>query len=319
MPASKQSTVANTLMLVATLCWAGNPAAGKLALRGFDSVALAQVRAIAAAGILSALVIVRCKLSTQPAGRLRRLHLRQWLMLAVVGLSGITLNQLLFVAGLARTSALHSGLIGALGPVIVLAMAVARHDEPLTGWKLGGMMTALVGVVMVVSHTADPVAGGSWLGDLMVLASTVAFSAYTVLQKGISGWEDDLTLNAVVFAFGAVLMLPFGVRSALAVNWTAIPSEAWMGLLYMILCGSVLAYIIYAFALRHLLATRVAAFSYLQPVLTSLIAVWLVHERVTATEVIGGILILGGMYFTGERGAGYEENREVSSLDAASR
>jgi drug/metabolite transporter (DMT)-like permease len=295
---TRHPKLANVLMLVTTLCWAGNPVACKIALLGFQSFALAQLRALAAAALLLLFLAARLGRSglSRSVARWRRRH---WVLLVFAGLTGITLNQLFFVAGLARTSALHAGLIAALGPVIVLAVSVAGRREHLTVPKLGGIAAALTGVILIVSHETA-VVHGSWIGDLVVVGSTAAFALYTVLQKEISAWGDDATLNGLIFAVGALLMLPLGGYAVSNTRWADVPVQSWFALVYMVLFGSVISYVIYAFALKHLPATRVAAFSYLQPVLTSTAAVWLVHDRVAAAEVIGGLLILGGMYFTGE-------------------
>jgi len=66
----------------------------------------------------------------------------------------------------------------------------------------------------------------------------------------------------------------------------------------MILFGSVVPYLIYAFALTELAASRVAAFSYLQPVIATALGVWLLAERLTSSAVAGGTLILLGVYLT---------------------
>ncbi len=73
----------------------------------------------------------------------------------------------------------------------------------------------------------------------------------------------------------------------------------------MVILGSVISYLIYAFALTELAASRVAAFSYLQPVIATGLAIWLLAEKLTAGVVVGGALILGGLYLA-ERERGEE-------------
>ena len=75
----------------------------------------------------------------------------------------------------------------------------------------------------------------------------------------------------------------------------------------MILFGSVVPYLIYAFALTELAASRVSAFSYLQPVIATALAIWLLAERLTVRAVVGGALILLGVYLT-ERETGIIES-----------
>ena len=287
--------LANLLMLVTATCWAGNIVAGKEALTGFPPLALAQVRVIAAAAIFAALASLRRGAFHLPAARRHRVTI------ALSALTGVTLNQLLFIGGLARTSALHAGLVVGLGPVIVLLLSAVRRHERITLWKLCGIGTAFLGMALLLFERVGQSGQAGWLGDLIVLSGSTAFAFYTILVKEISGIYDDLTMNAAIFVLGALLMLPLGTGATLAISWRGIPARAWLGLAFMAICGSVIGYVIYGFALRHLPASRVAAFTYLQPVITAALAVWLVNESVTALEVFGGVLIISGMYLTRER------------------
>lgn len=287
--------LANLLMLVTTACWAGNIVAGKEALTGFSPLALAQVRVTVSAVLFAALAAMRPVRLRLPAGG------AHWLPIALSGLTGVTFNQLLFISGLARTSALHAGLVVGLGPVLVLILSAVRKLERITLWKLCGIGTSFFGMALLLFERAGQGSQASWSGDLIVLSGSTAFAVYTILVKEISGIYDDLTLNSAVFAVGAVLMLPFAAGATLTISWQGIPVRAWLGLAFMAVCGSVVGYVIYGYALRHLPAYRVAAFTYLQPVITAALAVWLVDESVTVLEVFGGVLIISGMYLTRER------------------
>ncbi len=279
-------------MLVPTFCWAANIVAGKEALLGFNPLALAQLRVAGAAFILGVVFVVRRSHSSLPR------TFREWLTLAALGLTGITINQLCFIGGLARTSVVHAGLIVALGPVIVLMLAAIMKTETLTVTKVAGMMLAFSGVALLLMEKKRSADGRHWFGDLIVLAGTVVFAYYTVLEKAIAKRYDDLTLNAFVFGLGAVLMTPLAGKAALAVDWHALSLRAWCGLGFMIVFGSVLAYWVFAYALTQLSPSRVAAFSYLEPTIAAVLGIWLLGEKVALGELMGGVLILLGMYLT---------------------
>lgn len=279
-------------MLVPTFCWAANIVAGKEALLGFNPLALAQLRVAGAAFILGVLFVLRRGGARPPQ------TFREWLILAVLGLTGITLNQLCFIGGLARTSVVHTGLIVALGPVIVLMLAALMKTETLTLTKIVGMMLAFSGVALLLLEKKRSANGPHWFGDLIVLAGTVVFAYYTVLEKAIANRYDDLTLNTFVFGLGAVLMVPLAGKPTLAVDWHDLPLRAWCGLGFMIVFGSVIAYWVFAYALTELSPSRVAAFSYLEPVIAVALGIWLLGESVALGELMGGVLILVGMYLT---------------------
>lgn len=299
--AIRHTSAANALMLVTTFCWASNIVAGKEALRGFDALALAQLR-MAGAAILYIVLYLAWR------GRPKlRLSKREWGMLSLMALTGITLNQVCFIGGLARTSVTHTGLIQAIGPVIVLLLSASMAMEALTRRKLLGMTISFVGVALLLIERPEQGSGANWLGDIIVIAAGVFFAYYTILLKKYAHRFDPLTSNALVFALGALFLFPFCAHSIVRTRWNLIPPHAWWGLAYMVLFGSFVAYLIYAFALESLSASNVAAFAYLQPLMAALMGIWLLGEKVSLSAVIGGALILVGVYFT-ERERGVRKN-----------
>jgi drug/metabolite transporter (DMT)-like permease len=287
----------HVLMLVGTFFWASNIIAGKFALRSMGSLALAQTR-VTGAGVIFAIAFL-----LWPNRPPLRLTARGLGYLALTALVGITLNQIFFIGGIGRTSAAHAALIIALGPVIVLILSCAMRLEALTMLKSIGAAVAFAGVVVLTTGKTQPGASVTLWGDFIVFLGTAVFAYYTILLKKVAARYDALSLNTVLFVFGAVFMLPFSAREFLAVRWSAQPAEAWWGIAFLVTCGSVLAYLIFAFALTELTATRVAAFNYLQPVIAAALGVWLLGETLTARVIVGGAFILAGVYLTEREGA----------------
>ena len=286
-------------MLIAVSCWAANMVAIKEALFGFTPMALAVVRAIAVAltfGILFLLFRDRSLL---------RLTRRQWFHFAVIAFFGVTLNQMLFIEGVAHTNVPHAALIVAVEPVMVLVLSVVMRLEAMTVFKYTGMAISFTGVVLLTY--GKPVQGGQayWLGDLILMVEVVVFAYYTILMKEVIDQFDVVTLNTVVFGLGALMMIPFGSRALLHVNWTHIPLRSVLGLGFMTFFSCVIGYLLFAYALKGLTASRVAAFNYVEPVMGTALGVWLLHDKVSPWGIFGGALILFGVYFT-ERERGEE-------------
>lgn len=284
------------LMLIGTFFWASNIIAGKFALRSMPSIALAQVRVTGAAVIF--LVLFVLWRGRPPL----RISLRDLGYLVATALFGITLNQIFFIGGIGRTSAAHAGLIVALGPVMVLILSSAMRLEALTLLKSAGAAISLAGVVVLTTGKQAPGSDATVSGDIIMLFGTAVFAYYTILLKKVANRWDAVTLNAIIFVLGAAMMLPVSARALFAVHWTRLPADAWWGVAFIVTCGSVLAYLIYAFALTELTATRVAAFNYLQPVIAAALGVWLLAEGITGQAIAGGALILFGVYLTEREG-----------------
>lgn len=298
-PLRRSHALMHVLMFWATVFWASNIVAGKEAVSSFGAMGLAQLR-LAGAAALFAFLFVAWRGWPE-------LHLRgrEWLVLVGVAFNGLTLNQICFINGLARTSVAHTGLIVALGPVMTLALACLMRLEPLTLSKLLGMLISFAGVAMLTLGGQEAGSTAHWQGDLIVLAGSASFAYYTIQVKEIANRYDTLTLNSVTFAVGCLLMIPFAARSVMHIRWAKVTMGAWGGLAFMVVLGTVVAYLFYAFALTELAASRVAAFNYLQPVVAALLAAWLLREKITPHVITSGTLILVGVYLA-ERERGEE-------------
>ncbi len=294
-------------MLVATLAWAGNIVAVKKGLVYFGPLALTQLRVCGAALVIGAMFFAWRR---RPPIRLGR---REWFRFALMALFGTTLNQLFFIGGLNRTSVSHTGLIVALGPVMVLILSCLLRLEALTFLKTAGMLISFVGVAILTVGKAGKSSGGHWSGDLILLAGTAVFAYYTILVKEVSDRYDALTLNALTYGLGALFIVPFGTAAVLKQPWAGVASAGWWCLGYTVVFGSVIPYLLYAVALSELTASRVAAFSYLQPVIATAFALWLLAEKLTLGVVAGGVLILLGVYLT-ERERGEAESAIRNAL-----
>jgi len=293
----------HVLMLFATFCWAANIVAAKVVLRGFTPLAAVQLRLLGAAVLFAVVFVV--------AGRpLNVLEFRRrWRAILVLTLTGVTLNQLFFMGGVARTSVAHTGLITGLGPVIVLVIACVIRLETLTMTKFVGMLVSFTGVAILSIRRAGQGDGAHWLGDLLVLGASAVFACYTIQAKKVVDQYDPVTLNAVIYGLGTLVMLPVGAREVLATPWSSVSGREALALAYMVVFGSVVPYTIYFYAMSELAASRVAAFSYLQPVIATSLGIWLLAEKLTTRLVGGGVLILFGVYLT-EREPGEEKDEE---------
>lgn len=282
------------LILLMTLIWGANYVVAKAALRHFPALLIGPLRAALAAALLApAYLVVRARSGREDAWTAREL-----VFLGLLGVFGITLNQVFFILGMARTSVAHAALIIATTPLQVMALAAVRGQERITVRKAAGMLTAVVGVGVL--HIGD--AGGrgaSLAGDLLVFLAAFCFSLYTVFSKEVTRRHNSLTVNALGYVAGALAGAPLLVQQSLGFDYGGVGAGGWLALAYMTLLASILCYLIFYYALDHMPASRLAAFSYLQPVIAALTAFVFLHEPVTLPVAAGGALVLGGVWVTG--------------------
>jgi drug/metabolite transporter (DMT)-like permease len=268
--------------------WSFNYVAGKVALRRLDGLTLAAFRIELAAAVLLPMYFFRRGRTTLNAQDIWTLSYLGWLL---------CLNQVFFTVGLAYTTSGHSSMILAIGPILVLLLARVTKLEALTMAKILGMALAFTGAVLLaVENGLDLRRSPTLSGDLLTLAGTTSFTFYAVLGKKVAKNYDSISMTAVNFFAGAAVLLPVAIWQGVRLDWGNVGWEAWVGLIYMGAISSVAAYTLFYWALRYMEASRVSAVNYFQPLGAILVAGIFLGEIPTRHLVLGGTLILLGVY-----------------------
>jgi drug/metabolite transporter (DMT)-like permease len=163
------------------------------------------------------------------------------------------------------------------------------------------MGIAFTGVAVLASENGISPHSPSLLGDAITMTGSLGFATYAVLGKRVAGRYDALTMVAFNHLAGAMIVLPVALHQARELGpmarWRGIPGHAWIALLFMAVCSSALAYLLYFWLLRYLEASQLSAFTYLLPVLAVILGIWWLGERGSPMQILGGMLALGGVYW----------------------
>ena len=169
-----------------------------------------SVRATAAALVFFAL------------GRAARLTSRQHALAALAGLLGIAVNQLLFIHGLSRTTAVNSTVLATTIPVWTLLFSIVSRSEPARPGTVAGIGVAFAGALVVTGAGRLSLGDDVMAGNLLLLCSTSAYAAYLVVGRRLAQEVPPLGVVPWIFLYGALFSWPLAVPSALAshVEWT---------------------------------------------------------------------------------------------------
>ena len=283
-----------SLLGLMLLFWSLNYIIGKIALREFPPVLLTCVRTTIAGAFILPIYLWR------ESGRRKTWAWHELRGLLLLGIFGVIANQLFFVLGLAWTSVGHAAIIMTLMPVMVLLLAAFVGQERITARKVAGMIVAATGVGALQLEKKSG-SSATLLGDSFTFLCVVSLAIFTVRSKQIIERYGSLTINTVAYAGGALAIAPITIWLSLRHGLGRVSAAAWWSVAYMSVFSSVLAYFIYSYALTHMPASRASAISYLQPLGATVLAVALLGEPVTGMLVIGGVLVLAGVFVT-ERG-----------------
>ena len=190
---------------------------------------------------------------------------------------------------------IHAGLgqtLLALVPLATLLLAVAYRQEPLRLAAAVGTLLALAGIAMVTSAPLQE--SLPLLSVLALLGSVLCFAQAAVLVRRFPR-VHPVTMNAVGMTAAAALLV---AGSALAGEPLILPQRAatLIAISYLVPVGSVAVFLLYLIVLRHWTASRAAYSFVLIPIVTILLSAWLDNERVGFGLVMGGLLVLVGVY-----------------------
>ncbi len=190
---------------------------------------------------------------------------------------------------------LHGGLgqtLLAFVPLATLVLAVAQRQERFRAPAVMGCVLGLSGVA-VVSRTplqeSVPVAS-----VLAILGAVLCFAEAAVLVRRLPP-VHPVAMNAVGMVAGASLLL---VITLIAGDTIELPqrSETWIAIAYLVVLGSGVVFVLGLVVLRYWEASRFSYLFVVVPPIAIAVSAWLDEEPVGPGLMIGGLLILGGVY-----------------------
>jgi drug/metabolite transporter (DMT)-like permease len=286
------------------IIWAINFIAAKIGLRSLPAVTLASFRVVLAGAVMLPFYqyCLRLPAFAEAAdSRRRKLSLRDLWTFVYMGFFGVVMNQVCFTVGLRYTSVSHAAVIVGMGPIYTLIFAVLFRLEQATWRKAMGMAIAFAGIAVLASETGISAHSPSVLGDVITMTGSVGFAMYVVLGKCLGGRYDALTMTAFSHYAGALIVLPVAIYRAVTLgsvdNWRAIAWTGWAAMLYMAIFSSAVAYVFYFWLLHYLEASQLSAFTYLLPVVATVLGILWLGEKGSWGQVLGGVLALGGVYW----------------------
>ena len=222
----------------------------------------------------------------------------EWRRVLLLGLLAGPLNQMLFFAGLARSTASHAALLYALTPLGVYLLSLARGRERRSARTTLGILTAFGGVVVLLLGRGLAHARGSLTGDLLILAAVAAWVVFTTEGKPFAAAHGPLRSTAWSMVAATLLLVPLMPANLQPARTFSASPMALGSIAYLAVLTSVVAYLIWYYALSRVPASRVAIFSNLQPAMSALAAWGLLGEALPPELLLGGALVLVGVRLT---------------------
>jgi drug/metabolite transporter (DMT)-like permease len=267
--------------------WAGNFIVVKGALAELPPVAFTTIRfALAAVALLAV-----CRWREGSVGLPRR----DVLPLIALGAIGFGIYQPLWTIALDHTTAGDSALLIAVTPVITLLVAAAIGADHLTRGRLAGALVAFAGVALVVVSAGATGLQDHLLGNVMTVIAAGLWAIYVAFGAPVLRRHSPLRTVAWAVTVGTFVMAPIGLWQLASADLTHLSLETPFALLYAGLLSIGLGNVLQFRAVQVIGPARAAAFQFLVPAGTVVLAAIFLNESVRLEQVVGGLIIVAGI------------------------
>ena len=217
--------------------------------------------------------------------------------LAICGIFGVAINQLFFFKGLNITTPINAAIIMTSNPVLVIIMSAVILHEKLNIRKGIGIALGLIGASALILNGGN-LSGNTdfMLGNTFVFINAISYGLYLVLVKPLMQKYHPITVMFYVFSFGFLYVLPFGYSELLAVEWSSFPPKIMWEVTFVVVCTTVVAYLLNSSALKQLNPSTVSIYIYTQPVLATLFAIFRNSDTLDEMKIISASIIFIGVY-----------------------
>lgn len=220
------------------------------------------------------------------------------LLFLPAALFGVILNQGTYIIGLSYTSPVNASVIVTTTPVFTMILAAIFLKEPITWLKVLGVAIGAAGaVILVLTNDSGGYDGHSSIfGDLLCLSSQVLFASYLTIFRNLVKRYSVVTVMKWMFLYAMLISVPVAYGDIVSIDFRSLGAEAILETLYVVFCGTFLAYLLMIYGQQRLRPTLVSMYNYLQPVVATTGAVILGVGTFGWIKGLSVALVFAGVY-----------------------
>ena len=223
---------------------------------------------------------------------------KEWIVLLVLGLTGAALYNFFFFNGMSTVSAGRGAVIITTNPLFTAVFARIIFKESLPFSKAIGILVAAFGAVLVITRGHPLTLFNSALsaGDLLLFGAALCWSAYSLCNKLVRNLSATTTITFTCL-FGCIMLCPFALQEGLISHFTQYSLAAWLALLYVAVCCTVLTFIWFNQGIMYLGAQRASLFINLVPVFTLFLGALILKESLELPTLLGVAIVCAGVFW----------------------
>jgi|TARA_R110002012_G_scaffold157293_4_gene318459 drug/metabolite transporter (DMT)-like permease len=227
-----------------------------------------------------------------------KIERKDFLILFAGSIFGIALNMLTFFKGLEYTTPINASVIMITAPIIVLLLSAVFLAEKLTLLKVLGVFLGFSGAIILSLYGSSGTSVGSNvpLGNLLVFINAASYSVYIIIIKKVTAKYHPFSFIKWLFLFGLILVLPFGYNELTQVEIYNFTPYDFFAVGFVVVGATFGTYLLNPIGLRHLKASTVTAFIYLQPVIAAIFAIAMGADSLNIIKILAAAIIFSGVY-----------------------
>ena len=224
------------------------------------------------------------------------------LRIIAASVTGLFIPQLTFLMAITMSTPIDTAIMGTLGPIFTMFFAFFFLKEPITLKKAGGVALSFTGIILLIFNSVHSVGGvtaTSPAGIALLLLNSLSFSFYLGYFKPLILRYSVITFMKWMFLAAMLISLPFSFNGLLSTDFTAIPKNVGLEISFLIVFATFVAYFLIPCGQKRLRPTIVSMYSYLQPIIASVISIWIGMDVVTWQKALATVLVVVGVILVG--------------------
>lgn len=294
---SKTKIIVYLEALFAVVVWGASFIATKIAVGQISPISVVWIRFAMGIPIIFLAVAVR-KQFAFPKGN-------EWLYFTLLGFLGISFHQWLQSNGLITAQATTTAWIVATTPMFIAILGWLALKEKLTAIQTSGIALATLGVLVVVSKgdfAGLAVGQFGTPGDFLILISSVNWAVFSIISRHGLKNHPSTRMTFWVMTIGWLITSVAFFAQGKTVEIAMLNSRGWWAMIFLGVFTTGLAYIAWFDALSQLPAAQTGAFLFLEPPSSMVVAAIVLYEQVTWASILGGVVILLGVWLVNRQG-----------------
>lgn len=280
------------LFIVNALYGAGYSIA-KIPLNGYISPAVFILIRVSVSLLLFALLVyflIKSKFAVAKSDLVR---------LALCGLFGVSINQICFFEGLARTTEMNASLLMILTPILILIIAFTAREEQISYRKMLGILLGAIGagIILFNKGLAVSISSEGIVGDMFIFVNAISYSIYLVLVKKLMHKYEPLKVIMYVFLFGWLPVFLYALPKISTTPFQSFSKEVWWSILFIVLFVTFTVYLLNIYAISKSDASLAGIYIYSQPIFAAFFSFIFTHKALEFYHLIAAFFIFAGLYF----------------------